>query len=54
MDVMIVHEPKCAATQKETYLFPDYRYEKESFDIKNASIATSGKCNCVAPTITRG
>ena len=54
VDAMIVHEPKCGAAQKETYLFPDFRYEKESFDLKNASIAVSGKCNCTAPTITRG
>jgi hypothetical protein len=54
IDVEIVHEPECGAAQKETHLFPDYRYEKEDFDIKNATIATSGKCNVTAPTITRG
>jgi hypothetical protein len=54
VDVAIVHEPECGAAQKETYLFPDFRYEDESFDIKNASIAIKGKCNVVEPTITRG
>ena len=54
VDVVIVHAPECAGAQKETYLFPDFRYEKEAFDIKNASIQTNGKCNVVEPTITRG
>lgn len=54
IDVKIVHEPECGTAEKETYLFPEYRYEKESFDIKNASIATSGKCLVTEPTITRG
>ena len=54
VDVKIVHAPQCVATQKETYLFPDFRAEKKSFDIKNASIACSGKCNVTVPTISRG
>ena len=54
VDVMIVHAPDCASAQTETYLFPDFRYEKEAFDIKNASIAMSGKCDVTEPTISRG
>ena len=54
MDVEIVHEPGCGRRRRKRTLFPDFRYEKESFDIKNASIAVSGKCNVTDPTITRG
>ena len=54
VDVKLVHEPKCAGTQKETFLFPDFRAEKKAFDIKNASISITGKCNVTEPTITRG
>ena len=54
VDVQIAYDPKCGSAKKETFLFPDFRYEKIGFDIQTASIAISGKCNCVTPTITRG
>ncbi len=53
VDVLVVNAPPCGAVGSATYLFPDFRSEKRDFDIKNAMIAVSGKCNAVEPIITR-
>ncbi len=54
VDVVIINDPPCGVAQSENWTFTDFRSEKRDFDIKNASIAVSGKCNAVEPTITRG
>jgi hypothetical protein len=53
VDIVIEHNPPCGAAGKTTYLFPDFRSEKRDFNIKDATIAFSGKCNAVEPIITR-
>ena len=42
----------CGSAQSSTYTFPDFRSEKRDYDIKNANIAVSGKCNATEPIIT--
>lgn len=37
----------------ETITFPEFRYEKLDHDAKAGTIATSGKCNALVPTIVR-
>ena len=50
-----VHDVRpCGVADSSIYVFPDFRSEKRDYDIKNATIAVSGKCNAVEPIITRG
>ncbi len=53
VDVEVLNVPPCGTSGSDTYLFPDFRSEKRDYDIKNATIAVSGKCNAIEPTITR-
>ncbi|MHC4301978.1 MAG: hypothetical protein ACYS7Y_32345 [Planctomycetota bacterium] len=53
VDIEIDHNPSCGATQKEITTFPDYRYDSLEFDLSEATIATTGRCNATQPTITR-
>ena len=54
VDLEVRNVPKCAASYKETYLFPAFRAEKRDHDFKNANVAVNGKCNATEPVITRG
>ncbi len=53
VDIVIEHNPPCGPAGQTTYVFPDFRSEKRDFNIKDASVAFSGKCNAVEPIITR-
>ncbi len=53
VDVVVANVPPCGTSGSDTYLFPDFRSEKRDFDVKNATIAVSGKCNAIEPIITR-
>ncbi len=53
VDVIVANVPPCGTSGSDTYLFPDFRSEKRDYDIKNATIAVSGKCNAIEPIITR-
>jgi hypothetical protein len=52
VDVVVVDARPCGSAQSRTYTFPDFRSEKRDYDIKNANIAVSGKCNATEPIIT--
>lgn len=54
VDVVVTDVRPCGSAQSATYTFPDFRSEKRDYDIKNANIAVSGKCNVIEPIITRG
>jgi len=54
VDVVVEDVRPCGGAQSATYIFPDFRSEKRDYDIKNANIAVSGKCNALEPIITRG
>jgi hypothetical protein len=54
VDLVVEDVRPCGGSASATYLFPDFRSEKRDYDIKNAAIAVSGKCNALEPTITRG
>lgn len=53
VDIEIDHEPDCGATEKELTVFPTYRWDSLEFDLSEATISSSGRCNVVEPTITR-
>lgn len=52
VDLLVEDVRPCGSTNSRDYLFPDFRSEKRDYDIKNAAIAVSGKCNALEPTIT--
>jgi hypothetical protein len=53
VDIEIEHNPPCGTAETETTIFPDFRYESLEFDLSAATIAVSGRCNAIEPTITR-
>lgn len=53
VDIEIVDTPACGSADLETILFPDFRYESLEYNINDAQITVSGKCNAIAPTSTR-
>jgi hypothetical protein len=53
VDLIVVQTPPCGGVQVETTLFPDFRYETQEFNLKDATIAVTGKCNATEPIVTR-
>jgi hypothetical protein len=53
VDIEIDHDPSCGSTEKEITTFPDYRYDSLEFDLSEATIATTGRCNVTQPIIVR-
>lgn len=53
VDIEIEHAPDCGATEKEYTLFPEFRYDSLEFDLSEAAISTTGRCNVTEPTVWR-
>jgi len=53
VDIRALHCVPCGTDQDEDIVFNDFRYESLDFDMGEATIAVSGRCNVVEPTITR-
>jgi hypothetical protein len=53
VDMEIVQNPPCSGEQDEVTLLPSFRYETLEFNLKDASIAVSGKCNVEQATVLR-
>jgi len=53
IDVLAKHCVPCGTDEDEDVLFTDFRYESLDFDMGEATIAVSGRCNVSAPTVTR-
>jgi len=55
VDLEINHDPgTCGGlVETELTLFPDFRYDSLEFDLDEAAISTTGRCNATEPTITR-
>lgn len=54
VDILIQHCVPCGSDEDEQVLFPDFRYESLEFDLSEATIAVSGRCNVSEVTATRG
>lgn len=54
VDIYMFNIPPCTATNAETIVLPEYRWETLDYDAKAGSISTSGKCNVTDVTATRG
>lgn len=55
IDLEVDHDPGACVglVEKELTLFPDFRYETLEFDIDEATISSTGRCNATEPVITR-
>lgn len=54
VDLVLVYDPACSTGDVEKITFADFRWESLDHDLRGGSIACSGKCNIVVPTLTRG
>lgn len=53
IDIYVEYDPPCGSETNENYTFPDFRYESLEFDLREATISVSGRCNAVEPTVAR-
>jgi hypothetical protein len=53
VDIRALHCVPCGTDHDEDVIFTDFRYESLDFDMGEATIAVSGRCNVVEPSITR-
>ena len=54
VDIQIEYVPNCQPTgNSETITLADFRYEELNHDLRNASIACTGKCNVTEATAVR-
>jgi hypothetical protein len=53
VDMEILHCVPCGTVEDEDVVFPDFRYESLEFDLGEATIAVSGRCNASEATVTR-
>lgn len=53
VDMVIEHNVTCGATQDEITTLPDFRYESLEFNLNDATISVSGRCNVTGASIVR-
>ena len=53
VDIVIDHVTPCGSEENELTTLPDYRYESLEFDLGEATISTSGRCNVVEASVSR-
>jgi hypothetical protein len=53
VDVEIIHVPPCTGEQAEITILPTFRYETLEFNLKDATISVTGKCNVEQAIVTR-
>ena len=53
VDILAKHCVPCGTDEDEDVLFTDFRYEGLDFDMGEATIAVTGRCNVSSPTVTR-
>lgn len=53
VDIEIDHQPPCGTAQDEVTTLPDFRYESLEFNLSDATISVSGKCNVSSASIVR-
>lgn len=53
VDIVIDHVTPCGSEENELTTLPDYRYESLEFDLSEATISTSGRCNVVEASVSR-
>jgi hypothetical protein len=53
VDVEIEHDAPCGTSLDEITTLPEFRYESLEFNLQDATIAVSGKCNTTEASIVR-
>jgi hypothetical protein len=53
VDILAKHCVPCGTDEDEDVMFTDFRWESLDFDMGEATIAVSGRCNVSSPTVTR-
>lgn len=53
VDIELRHCVPCGTDQNEKLVFSDFRWESLEYDLQEASIAVSGRCNATDATVTR-
>lgn len=53
VDVEVDYDPPCGSAEKEITVFPEFRYDTLEFDLGEAAISCTGRCNATEPEITR-
>ena len=53
IDVVVEHVPPCGGFQTETTTLADFRYEALEYNLNDATIAVSGRCNITSATVVR-
>ncbi len=53
VDILAKHCVPCGTDHDEDVLFTDFRFESLDYDVGEATIAVSGRCNTSSPTVTR-
>jgi hypothetical protein len=53
VDVVVDHITPCGSQENELTTLPTYRYESLEFDLSEATISTSGRCNVVEASVSR-
>jgi len=53
VDIEIDHNPPCGDVETEITTLPDFRYESLEFNLNDATISVSGKCNVSEASIIR-
>lgn len=53
VDIEVEHVPPCGGAQEEVTLFPDFRRDSLEFDLSEATISVTGRCNAAEPIVTR-
>jgi hypothetical protein len=53
VDIEIEHTVPCGTSQDELTILPEFRYDDLEFNLQDATISVSGKCNATEATVTR-
>lgn len=55
LDMEVEYQVPCgsASTEDEVTVFPDFRYESLEFDLSEATISVSGRCNATQAAVSR-
>lgn len=53
LDVEIEHTPPCNSEEIERLLFPDFRWESLNHNLRDATVAVTGKCNAKQAIVSR-
>lgn len=53
LDLVIEYEPPCSGEDNEIIILKDFRKENVAYNLREASLAVTGKCNVTKAIVTR-